>query len=136
LRALFTMVAISFMAALLLAVVQPWYSANLYVPIESRNYLTIEDRSGFWVVRVGDVGDINGFCIGLTTTNSNVRAMRSKIAPFPVNWVMDWCFVLHAHSPYFLMMTPLYFPAILLGIWPVRRIVRCVRGCRQLSIQS
>ncbi len=131
---LFSMMTALFVIAFALAVVQPRYSAHLYVPIQNRNFLTVDNQSGSWVIRIGDVGGIHEFDMAFTEMSPTLNLMRSKHAPFPVTWLTDWCFQFQQRSPYFLMITPLYFPAITLGIWPIGWIIH--RGRRATKHSS
>lgn len=94
--------------------VQPVKSAHLYLPLGGRTYITIGNRSGFWVFRVGRMGGVDGFEAELTNTNQQVRQLRSKFMPFPLTWYHDWGFHVGVSSPYFLWCTPAYFPALVM----------------------
>ncbi|WP_417387136.1 hypothetical protein [Gimesia sp.] len=125
---LFSMVAFSCALLFALAALQPWYSAYVYAPIGDHNYLIIDNRSASWIVRIGDAGGIHGFDMGFKDTNPNLLTMRAKYVPFPVNWISDWYFQIRRSSPYFLMITPLYFPAWIFSAWPLCRIISRVRN--------
>ncbi len=130
---LFSIITTFFVITFALAAVQPRHSAHLYVPIQNHNYLTVDNRSASWVIRIGDVGGINGFDMAFTETNPNLNDMRAKHVPFPVNWVIDWCFQFQRRSPYFLMITPLYFPPLILGVWPIWYIIQRSRNATQAA---
>ena len=102
-------------AFFVLDAVQAVKSAHLYVPLGGRTYITIANRSGFWVFRVGQVGGIDGFEAKLTDTNQQVRQLRSKFMPFPLTWYHDWDFHVGLSSPHFLWCTPLYFRALVIA---------------------
>lgn len=114
-----------------LDLLQPRKSAHLYVSLKDESYLTIDNRTGAWSVRIGSVGGLDGFEMALTDTNQNVRKLRSKYFPFPINWYSDWDFLVQARSPYLFLATPRYFPAIVFAIWPAGCFIRRMRRRRQ-----
>lgn len=132
-RILLSLTALCSAAFLALAVIQPQMSAHLYVRLHDDTYLTADDRSGSWGLRIGKVGGVDGFELALTDTDQKVRQLRARYNPFPLNWYFDWCFDVQSRSPFFLLATPLYFPAVLLAIWPVCRIINRQRGRISLS---
>lgn len=122
--------------ALILAMMQPWQSAHLYVPIQAPNYLAVDNRHASWTLRIGHVGGVGGFDCGFTPTDPNQWPLLQERKPFPLDWIMDWGFKIRGNSPYALASMPLYFPALVLGIWPLLSIIRRLRhGKEQGSIQ-
>jgi hypothetical protein len=108
----------SFAVALLLAIVQPWQSAHLYVPIRMPDFLTVDNQYASWTIRFGTLGGVDGFDAGFTQTHPDQAAFLRKRKPFPVNWVVDWGFRIRRDKPFLLIYTPLYFPVFVLGIGP------------------
>ena len=136
-RTLLTFATLVSAAFFVLDLFQPRQSVHLYVPLQEETYLTVDNRTGAWWLRVGTVGGLDGFEMALTKTNRKVRQLRSKYFPFPINWYSDWCLDIQASTPYMFLATPVYFPTIAFAIWPVGWIIgpkrrRCGKGagCR------
>ena len=132
-RFLLTVTALFSAAFFVLDAIQPRMSAHLYVPLRHKTYLTVDNRSGAWTFRIGGVGGVDGFEMGLTDTNQIVRQLRSKHFPFPINWYSDWYFDIGSSDPYYLLGSPLYFPALAFAIWPTARMIRRRRGWAKLA---
>lgn len=78
---LFASTTALFVAVFMLSVAQPWYSARFYMKVADRNYLTIDNRSAFWTVCVGDVGGVSEFDAGFEGTDPIIQAMRAQTIP-------------------------------------------------------
>jgi hypothetical protein len=103
-----------------LALLHPWYSCHIYVPIRHPNYLSIDNRSAFWAIRVGDLGGVHGFDAAFARSEPVRVKLINDHKPFPVNWIVDWSFrtsVISSQGPYLLLVTPLSFPIAGLSAW-------------------
>ena len=122
-----TSLSTSFAIATVLTLLHSWYSCHLYVPIRHPCYLSIDNRSAFWAVRVGDLGGVHGFSAGLDVTEPAKLEFIRRHKPSPVAWIIDWCFRISSRGPYFLLVVPLHLPVVTLGVWSaclIRRVVR------------
>lgn len=120
--------------SLALAVIQPWRYARLYVPLHEKTYFTLENKSGDWWLRIGDVGGINGFELSLPETDQRKRRLRAELDPQLS--VLNWYFAVRSSSPCFLLQTPLYAPAFLFAIWPAVRILKTRKRSSVLAVKN
>lgn len=121
-------ISIGFLA---LTSIQVWKSLFLCVPLGVDNYFTVDNSSGFWAFRIGDVGGVDGFELYLKSTHPRLREFRS---PFDLLW-NPWEFEVQGRSPYFILMAPALAPALLFGAWPLARFFsRLLRTPRRLDV--